>query len=361
MVRHDDALIELAIDRGEVVAADRIAPIVEIELELKEGTPASLFAFARCLDGMGPVRPGVLSKSERGYRLLDEKRTAFKAEPVVLAETMTAAEAFQRIVHLCVRQFRLNEAMLSSGRHADALHQARVALRRLRSAFSIFQAIARGPEADRLKAALRDLAAELGEARNLDVLLDRADVGRLRDRISAARDQAYGHVEAALAASSTRALMLDLLEWTTASDWLDDPDTRADRQRTVRAHAEAALDRFRRKVKKDGRDLAHASDETRHEVRKDAKKLRYAAEFFRSLFVRKRERRRYKRFVAALEELQDQLGALNDLATAPDILKALDLDEVLDRHWHGGSGKAHLIEAADEAHEELVDSKRFWR
>ncbi|CUX61173.1 CHAD domain-containing protein (plasmid) [Agrobacterium tumefaciens] len=59
-------------------------------------------------------------------------------------------------------------------------------------------------------------------------------------------------------------------------------------------------------------------DEHWHEARKDAKKLRYAAECFRVLFPDKRGARRYKRSVGTMEVLQDELGALNDLATGPE-------------------------------------------
>src|SRR3546814_19010693 len=93
----------------------------------------------------------------------------------------------------------------------------------------------------------------------------------------------------------------------------------------ARDFAISALDRFRRKVKRDGRDLAHIEDEARHEVRKDATKLRYASEFFTSLFDRKRARRRHKKFVAALTGVQDKLGARNALATAPQTFAQLSL------------------------------------
>jgi len=362
-VHEGDATIEIALDRGAAIVGDpdtpaRTAPIVEIELELKAGSPAALFAFARRLDAVAPVRPGVLAKSERGYRLLDPARTAFKAEPVALDTAMNAADAFAHIVHACLRQFRLNEALLAAGRQADTLHQARVALRRLRSAFAIFRPIARGAEADRLRAELRWLAGALGEARNLDVLLDRASPGPVRDRITTARAAAYDRVIEALAAPRARALMLDLLEWTATGDWRTLAETTGDRHRPARAFATAALARFRRKVKKDGHDLTHADDETRHEVRKDAKKLRYAAEFFRALFDGKPERRRYKAFIAALETLQDQLGTLNDLATAPAMLTALGLaaDAV-----PAAAEKKALVAAADDAVGVLVDAKRFWR
>jgi triphosphatase len=115
-------------------------------------------------------------------------------------------------------------------------------------------------------------------------------------------------------------------------------------------------------VKKGGRCIADVDDEARHEVRKDAKKLRYAAEFFKSMFERKRERRRFKRFVAALEELQDQLGALNDLATAMHVLNRLGVDDDPGAATLLAKGsKEALLDAAADAHHQWVDIKRYWR
>src|SRR3546814_2270038 len=107
---------------------------------------------------------------------------------------MTAADAFRHIAQSCVRQFRLNEALLLAGRDAGALHQVRVALRRLRSAFSIFKPVIGGDAHTPLRDELRWLASELANARNLDVLLERAKPGALRDRIAASREAAYDAV-----------------------------------------------------------------------------------------------------------------------------------------------------------------------
>ena len=263
-----------------------------------------------------------------------------------------------------MRQFRLNEALLLllSGREAGALHQARVALRRLRSAFSIFKPVIGGKDHLALRGELRWLASELADARNLDVLLERAGPGALHDRIAAAREAAYDRVGEVLASARVRALMPGLAEWTASGDWLDAPGAAGDRDQPARDFAVTALDRYRRKVKKGGRDLAHIDDEARHEVRKDAKKLRYASEFFTSLFERKRERRRYKRFVDALENLQDQLGALNDLAAAPQLVGQLGLADDPDAARLLAEGKCEtLLEAAVDAHDDLIDMKRFWR
>jgi inorganic triphosphatase YgiF len=363
LVQESEAEIEVVMDRGRVLAGSRDEPILEFELELKSGAFPALFALARKIGAVAPVRIGVQSKSERGYRLAKPPRAAIKAQPVVLEPEMDAATAFRHIARSCLRQFRLNEALLLVQRRPEALHQARVALRRLRSAFSLFgELFAADEQARGLRDGLRGLAASLGEARNLDVLIERAGESAVRTRLEVAREEAYVRVAAALDSPQARALMLELMEWLAVGPWSTDAENADRRAEPVRAFATGALDRARRKVKKRGQRLAKVDDEARHTLRKEAKKLRYASEFFGSLFDDKRGRRRYKRFVAALEELQDQLGALNDLATAPGEMRKLGLDSDPEaRALLGTETKQHLIAAAAEAHDGLVDAKRFWR
>jgi inorganic triphosphatase YgiF len=294
--------------------------------------------------------------------LLDPIVAAFRAEPVELHRGMTAAQAFQHIVQACLRQFRQNEDLFLADHAPEALHQARIALRRLRSAFSIFNALFDDEVSARLRDSLRWLATGLGEARSIDAMIALAPSGALRHRLEAARPIAYAHVDKLLASARVRRLMLDLTEWSMGGAWLGAADTEDIRGRPVRDFAGDALDRLRRKVKKGRRDLAKGDDQARHQIRKDAKKLRYAAEFFTALFDRKRERRRYKRFIPALEALQDELGALNDLVTAPDILTGLDIADApgaVALLFPGSKKK--MLAAAGEAHEAFVDARRFWR
>jgi len=354
------AAIELVLDRGEVVAGERRSPVCEIELELKSGDPAALFAFARRIDAVVPIRLGVLSKAERGYALAGAAPTRVMAEPVVLAGDATAAQAFGQIVQSCIRQFRLNESLLLASRDAGALHQARVALRRLRSAFSIFKPMIGNAGAE-LRAELRWLASELGQARDLDVLLKRAGPGPLYDRIAAMREAAYDGACEILASARARRLLFDVTEWAATADWAGKAGGGHNGNAPACDFAAKALDRYRRKVKRKGRDLAELDDEARHEVRKSAKKLRYAAEFFAGLFERKNETRRHRRFVKALEALQDQLGALNDLATAPDVLKKLGVaDDPGAADLLARGKKRKLLDAAVDAYEDFIDTKRFW-
>lgn len=360
--REDGSEIEIVIDEGLVVAGDRQSIVREVELELKDGRTEDLFRAARRIEGIAGLRLGVLSKSERGYALVAPLRTFHKAEPVQLDRSDSAVSAFQTIAQSCFRQFRLNEALLTGHRNSEALHQARVALRRLRSAFSIFKPILPDPEATRLNGELRWLASVLGDARNLDVLVSTAETGTLRDRLKHLRAEKYDRVVEAIGSPRAVRLSMDLVEWLWCGHYLQAPDTAQARQAPATEFASHALDRLRKTIKKHENALADGTDEERHEVPKDAKKLRYAAEFFSSLFDDKQGRRRHKQFVKALEKVQDHLGALNDLAMAPTVLR----DHGLEDHPDAGtlwpaSGKTKLCGASMEALDDLLDVKRFWR
>jgi len=361
-VHEGDASIELVLDRGEVVAGDRRSSICEVELELKDGDDTALIAFAHKLDAIAPVRLGALTKAERGYALLDPAVTAVKAEPVELRRDMSVAEAVQHIVQVCLRQFRLNEDLFIAAQTPEALHQARVALRRLRSALSIFKGLFADEASARLRNDLRKLAAELGEARSIDALIARAPPGALRGWLETARQIAYAYVRDVLLSPETRGLMLDLTQWNASGAWLDAAHAAELRDRPLPDFACAALDRLRRKVRKSGRYLDGEDDRARHELRKKAKRLRYAAEFFAALFDRKRERREYRRFVSALERLQEELGVLNDRVTAPEILARVGISAMPDAVDDlFPDSKAKLIDAAGRAHARLLDADRFWR
>jgi inorganic triphosphatase YgiF len=360
-VLRDGADIEVALDRGAVIAGERRQSFCEIELELKAGDPTALFALADHIDAIVPVRLGVLSKAERGYRLSAAGTPAgYNAEPMILAVDMTAASAFQAIVHACLRQYRLNEDMVLHDRQAEALHQSRVALRRLRSAFFIFKPMLPDAQAKHFRDELRWLCTALGAARDIDVLLARAPEGGLRDRLLSAREEAYTLVDATLASSRTRDLMRHLVAWISDGPWLRTPGITKDMPATE--FAAGALDHIRKRLKKRGSALQEISDEDRHEARKRAKMLRYASEFSMSLFPHKRQRQRYISFIAALGALQDHLGALNDQVAALALLDQLGIahgHEV--RSMFPGGKRKGLIGAASKAFDKVMDAKKFWR
>lgn len=355
----DGSRIELVLDRGRIGAGERQAPICEIELELQAGEPAALFALARKIAMVAPVRPGVAAKSERGYRLLDAARGAFKAEPVALKPGVRTEDAFQTIARACLRHYRLNEALLFDHYDPQALHQARVAVRRLRSAFTIFKAILAERDVARFQGELRWLAGMMSDARNLDVLAERTEAGPLRDRLEEARTQVQAKVRDALLSDRARGLLLDLVEWLALGAG---PCEQAVREELAERFAARRLQHFHRRVAKGGRRMERLTDEARHEVRKDAKKLRYASDFFAGLFATgKKQARRREKFISALAGLQDDLGALNDLVSTPEILERHGLADQAEDRARLNKRKKKLVGAAVRAHGDLTDARRFWR
>jgi inorganic triphosphatase YgiF len=161
--------IEVALDRGVVKGGGRQAAIHEIELELKHGEPAELFRLARELDAIVPLRIAGKVKAERGYELVQDAHQAFeKAKPIQLDPGMASGEAFRAIVHNCLRQIIANEPGVCTG-DAEALHQMRIGLRRLRAAITAFAKFSSDSKQNRIKRELKAATNKLGPARDLDV------------------------------------------------------------------------------------------------------------------------------------------------------------------------------------------------
>ncbi|MDP4006624.1 CYTH and CHAD domain-containing protein [Methylobacterium sp. NEAU K] len=387
LVEQGSSRIEVALDSGQITApsaGDRATTVCEVELELKEGSSDDVFVLADAVAALVPLHLGVRSKAERGYSLvsgdLDRVR---KAEPVPLRVDMSAAEAFQSIAHACLRHMRLNEDILLKGRDVEALHQVRVAIRRLRSAFSLFGDLVEDGPGTRIKAELKRLTQPLGQARNLDVFLattlpverqrhpDEAGLLNLETQLEDHRTKAYEAVERLLRSPEWRTLLLDLVAWINSGPWLraDDRDGAGSPKQPAREFSARELDRRRRQVKKRGRHLDELGPEDRHKVRIAAKKLRYGVEFFARLYPNQKAMKRHAAFTKVISRLQDHLGALNDIATGHEVVRQVASE-------HAGASalfaagmtvadleaRTHeLLTAAAEAHKELVDTKPFWR
>ena len=169
LIERGGSQIEVAIDQGEIVAAPHRRQISELELELKRGETAELFRLARVLAETVPLRLAVKTKAERGYELLEDgKHEVEKAAEIDIGPNMPSGDAFSAIAQSSLRQIIANERAMCGG-HAEALHQMRIGLRRLRAAISIFADVIADTDLDKIKAELKWITQELGPARDLDV------------------------------------------------------------------------------------------------------------------------------------------------------------------------------------------------
>ncbi len=235
---------------------------------------------------------------------------------------MDAEAAFKAIARNCVRQWDLNEDAALAGENAEGVHQMRVGLRRLRSAFGLFREVL-PPGADAIAVELRWLAGELGPARDWDVFMEgvlgpilhrmggESSLRRFAQIAAATRADGYTRVHDAILSARTTALKLDLGRWL-VTPW---PEAK---KVSIGPFADAVLAKRARKLRRLGRDHAILAPEQLHDVRIRAKRLRYAAEFFRSLY----RKGRVRRHVRALVAVQDVLGALNDSDVGARLLEA---------------------------------------
>ncbi|HWT36129.1 MAG TPA: inorganic triphosphatase, partial [Paraburkholderia sp.] len=161
--------IEVALDEGSIDAESGSIRVAAVELELKEGRPDSLYGFALQLLETAALRIDHHSKADLGYSLLiAEHAKAVKAQPVQLDKGASVEDAFCAIVRSCLNQVHANERGVVSGHDPSSVHQMRVGLRRLRSAFDLFAKVI--PAYPGLDDELRWIAAELGAARDWEVL-----------------------------------------------------------------------------------------------------------------------------------------------------------------------------------------------
>lgn len=336
-IARGDSEIEITLDRGNIRAASQSLPLIEVELELKQGDTAALFAVARALAKESSARLGLSSKAERGYALIDgNKAGAVKAGPIDLAPDVDQRTAFQIIARACLHQLLANEAALQDDT-PGAVHEMRVAIRRLRAAISLFSQMLAGQQTEAMKSKLKWIASELGPARELDVFVERvvkrveadgpAGVGwhSVSRNIRRRRRRAFGSVEAAVASARYRDIVLDASEWIEAGDWTKNMDdfVRALRERPIAAAAAEELRRRCKKIRKQGARMAELDQRRRHKLRINVKKLRYAADFFAGAFPGRKCARRRKKFIAKLKTMQDALGDLNDILVHEGLSKGM--------------------------------------
>ncbi len=335
---HPGSFAEFALDTGTIDAGGRTEPIHELEIELVDGDARHLYAFARRLLADIDFRIGDVSKAERGYALLvGAAPSPVRGKAPLLDAGMGATAMLRAIVDNCAAHLQANVAGVLDAEDPEYIHQARVAMRRLRSAFSVFRPVVPRESLGEIAGRFRDLAAALGSARDWDVFHGEtlpaiwtafpgeAALARVAEVTSPERDRARTLARAALAPAVQTALMLDLAMLMEAAPW------RGADEAGGTTLAGRLLQRQYRRVRKAGRAADRSNDASLHALRIEIKKLRYALEFLSSLYPRKAVRG----FANAAADLQDVLGSLNDEAVTLRLLASIDVPDTQLSHGTG--------------------------
>lgn len=329
------ASIEVAIDVGEIRAGTRRAPFRELELELLSGAPGALFDLAAALYPKGGLRLSHHSKAKRGFLLATTNRIApplppRKARAVAISPGQSADIAARDALRECFDQIVGNLDMVMLSDAPEGIHQFRVGLRRLRSAFSVYSPVISGDTVDHLTAEARWLGRIVGAQRDLDVITDQLLCGEaktfpletgfqtLETALQTRRQDHRKKLRRALSARRAQSFLLGLGKFIETSGWIE-----ARRSgKVLGPHSDlpdlarqALYDQWKKTCAR-ARGIDRQDTKARHALRKELKGLRYGVEFLSPVFPA----RKVRPFSEKLETLQDVFGSLNDLATAEAFL-----------------------------------------
>lgn len=366
----DETLIEMALDQGELEAGEQCEPICEIELELKRGRPASLFQLALALQADIPLWIENVSKAERGYvHYRPQTAGSLKASAAELRPAMHLWQAWDCMLQTCIAQLQGNHDLILQVNDPEGVHQMRVALRRLRSAFSLYRELL--PLDPALLAELRWLADMLGAVRDLDVFLLETlppllkqfplhpGLQQLHEHACAAQLTDSHKLHEALQSQRYQRLLLQLGSLIASGSKISTASLPG-----LLDFAQSRLQRRLKALKQEGDELQQMSPEQRHATRIAGKKLRYTAEFFASLYPAQETRP----FLRQLAKLQDILGTLNDMNVARGICERLAGDRpdpalvealsVIDG-WNASQATFQL-QQLQGAWSKVIEAQPFW-
>lgn len=362
----EGAKIELCMDSGEIRAGQSSCPISELELELKSGSPQQLFRLALALLDIVPMDVEHTSKAEYGYLLFSAaKPSASKGKFAPLKKTQSMDSALQSLIGDCLAHVQSNVPGALLKLDEEYLHQVRVGLRRLRVVISIALRLHPDAELAALREQVSSLCVELGRSREWDVFVTQTlapictrlpEHEGLREVLNVserARRKQHIGMENSLAAPDFQRMLLRFGAWMHGAR---PEETNA----ALAQFAAQTLERRSRQVVKHGKGLAGEDAAQLHALRIACKKLRYSIEMFGGIFAHNKA----GGYVAALSELQDILGTLNDIAVAHRLLDGLDNAArhdtlALIRGWMEHDYAERVAEFG-RAWKRFLAQKRFW-
>ena len=328
--RFDGTSVTLTVTKGvlRAVAAERPAARI-----LLSGDPQAVRAAAILIAESVKAAIPLASLAAEGIALATGRPAApRRAGPAVLPDGMTSvAEALAYITgHLTdVILADAPRANLPETPGVEAVHRMRVAVRRARSALSVFRPAVEASALTAIDTGLRALGHQLGPTRDWDVFVEETLPAirealpgdeRLERLASAAVRRRKEHRAALAAYLGSRTFTITAIElaWfaAAAETWQATGETET---LELPAFSEAVLRHRWKRLVAQGKRIEELDVAGLHGVRLRAKRARYAAEMFATLYPEKAS----QRFIRRLSVLQQRLGVLNDGAVASQLLREL--------------------------------------
>lgn len=327
---------DVTVDAVDVLAAGEFTRgFVEVEAELLDGGEDDLERLGRALRAAGA------RESDGGSKLLRVLPAPVESEP-----GSTLGEQLRWLLRAQLHALEAHDPGIRLGGDDEDVHRARVATRRARALIRATRRLLDGL-LEPLGEELKWLSADLGGLRDLDVLLEQLSpqVEELGDDTAGGRELLEGLERERVVRRAVLIVALESKRYDRLLGVFDDalvelPDL--DPEGGAAGVAEDAFDRLRKAA---GKLSDESTDEELHELRRAAKRARYAAELAGLAGGKK-----LKRYLAALQELQDVVGEHQDLVVAERHLRQLV----------GPSSDAAAVRLIDRGRVQRVELRRAY-
>lgn len=244
-----------------------------------------------------------------------------------MSAKQTVEDAFRHVLLSNLRAVHEWEPVAVKGKDIEGVHQMRVGLRRLRSAFTVFRpALPRSVTAPLVRE-MRWAGKTLDHARDLDVYIadNLSSKGgrahkRMRKIAMRHRKSVYGEVRRFIGGKRYARFDTELSRWVDRRAWRKQLSRKQKKYLDTKVTPFAAhvLEQHRAQILKNARDINKLDADALHQLRIDCKKLRYATEFFSPLYGKS-----IVKSTEHLEGLQDVLGTIHDVVIMTGLQKGL--------------------------------------
>jgi triphosphatase len=332
----DGAPLEVTLDRVGVVRGGRpLSTFSALEVEAKSDDSRMLARLASLVEATGFVTAEPRSKEDiaRGYVAAAASDRGRRLPTVPKSPGINADDSLgtagRKVLRMHLARMLKFEEGTRSGDDTEDLHKMRVATRRMRAAWRVFDGAYRPKVVRRYVGDLRTYARALGEVRDLDVLLDDLDAyldplpgaGRealepLRRTWRDEREQARSRLIARLDSRKYRRFVDDYMAFTESSG-AGEVSSRLGRPSLVRDTAGSRILASYERVRAYESVMSWADVPTLHELRIDAKRLRYTLEYFSEVLPTSA-----RGLIEAITTMQDELGLMNDAHGASMMTRA---------------------------------------
>lgn len=309
---------------GEAAGQDEAPPSTDAPATATPTTDAPATALSAAARGEKAAPPA---------RGTERPRLVVGKTPGVLADDHVA-EAGRKVLRFHLARMIAREAGTRDGRDPEDLHGMRVATRRQRAAWRVFGDAFRPNRTKVHRGRLREVAARLGAVRDLDVLIEGADVYRSDLPVAEQRGLEPLIATWRIHRDDARTLLIRELDSEGYRRWLDDyaefvrheglgnrPVAPTEPHR-VRDTTASRVHLAYEQVRAYEPVLRWADVETLHDLRIAGKWLRYSLEFVREALGPDSDP-----LIARVTALQDHLGLMHDA----DVAAHLARDFLLDR------------------------------